>query len=317
MRALRLANALLRATWRSTTRGKPRSSWSGSETFTVHLLQALLQSTVGRGAAVQRATLSEPAQRLPSGVREHEESWGGRRAWRWIPEDAHPTRLVVHFHGGGYVIGSPLENRAYLAVLARLLRVEVVSIAYRLCPEHPHPAAHEDGEAAVRALVDSGVAPGDIVLTGDSAGGGVALGTVYRLRDSGGPTVAGAVLGSPMVDLRAESASYAANAASDYLIRPLVVEWARAMGVADSDPSVSLVLADPTGLPPLRFLAGDAEIFRDDVVACAERAKAAGVDAEVVVGADAVHCWYKSPRLPGPSGGAEHVAAQIRGLYQR
>ena len=145
--------------------------------------------------------------------------------------------MILYLHGGGYCFCSPLTHRGVAAALAREADARAFSLAYRLAPEHPFPAAVDDALAAYRELLDEGVAPERIVVAGDSSGGGLALALLLSLRDAGAPMPAGAVLFSPWTDLAATGASLEANDASDVMLSAVAVRN-RAITLATPPPTI-------------------------------------------------------------------------------
>jgi acetyl esterase/lipase len=190
--------------------------------------------------------------------------------------------VVLYLHGGGYVIGSPRSHRHLAAAVAAAGQASALLLDYRRAPAHPSPAAVDDATAAYRWLLDQGIAPGHIVIGGDSAGGGLTVATLLALRDARLPLPAGGVCISPWVDLTFSGASYRTRAAVDPIVtRPGIDEMARAYFGATSAraPLASPLFADLRGLPPLLIHVGSDEVLLDDAVQLADRAKAAGVDA--------------------------------------
>jgi epsilon-lactone hydrolase len=246
---------------------------------------------------VQRARLEQLSGTalLPRGTTITEQIIGGVRAElvsapargldpRATPGQAPgPTaepRTVVHFHGGGYCLGSARTARSWAAHLSAHAGCRVVLPEYRLAPEYPHPAALEDARAVMQAL--SGQAePGPVVVSGDSAGGGLALALVLSLRDEGQELPAGCILLSPWLDLGRDR-----HAAPDLVRRDVVLNpgWldacARAYAApsAWADGSVSPLRAAHAGLPPLLIQAGTDELLAPDAELLAASASAAGVD---------------------------------------
>src|SRR5918999_977296 len=141
------------------------------------------------------------------------------RPAEWLtPPGARTDAVVLYLHGGGYVIGSPRSHRHLAAAIARAAGASALLLDYRRAPEHPFPAAVEDAVAAYRWLLDRGIAPGRIVVAGDSAGGGLTVAMLLALRDAGAPLPAAGVGISPWVDLTCRHPSYASKAANDPVV---------------------------------------------------------------------------------------------------
>lgn len=214
----------------------------------------------------------------------------------WLrPPGAVAGRVVLYLHGGGYVIGSPRSHRHLAAAIAAAGQASALLLDYRLAPEHPYPAAVDDATAAYRWLVDQGIAPGHIVIGGDSAGGGLTVATLLALRDARLPLPAGGVCISPWVDLTCSGGSYRTKAAVDPIVtRTGVEEMARAYlgSSAARTPLASPLFADLRGLPPLLVHVGSDEVLLDDAVQLADRARSAGVDATLEVWDRMIHVWH-------------------------
>ena len=214
----------------------------------------------------------------------------------WLrPPGAVAGRVVLYLHGGGYVIGSPRSHRHLAAAIASAAAASALLLDYRLAPEHPYPAAVDDATAAYRWLLDQGIAPGRIVIAGDSAGGGLTVATLLALRDARLPRPAGGVCISPWVDLTCGGASYRTKAEADPIVNEAAVgEMARAYlgATAPQTPLASPLFADLRSLPPLLVQVGSDEVLLDDAVQLADRAKAAGVDATLEVWDRMIHVWH-------------------------
>jgi acetyl esterase/lipase len=213
------------------------------------------------------------------------------------------TGGLLYFHGGGYRLGSARAFRGHASYLAAACGTRVVSVDYRLAPEHPFPAALDDAVAAYRWMLDGGADPARLVLGGDSAGGGLAAALLQRLGDDGLPAPAGTVLLSPWADLRLTAPSYTANAATDGLFSLESATEAAAMYLAGhpaTDPLVSPVLADWTGRPPLLVHTSTSEVLRDDALELARAAGAAGVDVRLQEYADQPHVWHYGAAAGAP-----------------
>jgi len=207
----------------------------------------------------------------------------------WLPGG--PT--LLYLHGGGYVVCSPGTHRDFVGRLARGAKIRCLSIDYRLAPEHPFPAAVDDAVAAYRALVANGIDPRRLCIGGDSAGGGLTLATLQRLRDAGDPMPAGAVLISPWVDLTCRGQSVHDNEHTCYLSEPALLKFAAnyVQGADPTNPLISAIHANLRDLPPTLLLTGDAETLYSENMTLARRAREHGVDLTLHVGEGMVHVW--------------------------
>jgi epsilon-lactone hydrolase len=189
---------------------------------------------------------------------------------------------VVHFHGGGYCVGSPAEARDWAAHLSARTECRVVLPEYRLAPEHPYPAAVDDARAVVSAALAEAVS-GTVVVSGDSAGGGLALGAALALRGTsdGASRLAGCMLLSPWLDLTADRAAAPELVRRDVVLSPAWLEacaQAYAPAADWAQPMVSPLRASLGGLPPLLIQCGTDDLLAPDAASLAVRAAAAGVD---------------------------------------
>lgn len=219
--------------------------------------------------------------------------------------------VILYLHGGAYAVGTARTGANLAAPLARRVGVPAVSLEYRLAPEHPFPAAVDDALAAYRELVASGQ---NVVLAGDSAGGGLALATLLAARRAGVQLPAGVVLFSPWTDLTLSGASM--DAENDPLFTRAHLAEPAAQYLGDADPRDELaspLLADLTGLPPLLVQVGSAEILLDDSLRLVARAAAAEVDVSLDVVAGAPHVFqYFAGMLPEADEALDHAAAFLK-----
>jgi len=221
------------------------------------------------------------------------EAGGVPGEWVRAP-NARDDKVVLYFHGGGYVMGSPDTHRTLVYGLSRAAAASCLSLDYRLAPEHPYPAAVDDAVAAYDWLLAQGRKPGDVVLAGDSAGGGLVLATLLQLRENGTPLPAAGICLSPWTDMEGSGASMERNAALDPLVqREGLLHLARLYldGTDPRTPKASPIHADLSGLPPLLVLAGSDETLLDDAIRLAERAGAAGVDVACEEWPKMFHVW--------------------------
>jgi acetyl esterase/lipase len=232
---------------------------------------------------------------LPPDVRRTPTTLAGRPAVVVEPPGDPRPGTILYFHGGSFALGSPGTAMPVTAQLVRRSGVRAVSLDYRLAPEHPFPAAIEDGVAAWRALLDDGVAPTSVVLAGDSAGGGLAVTTTLAARDAGLPVPAGIVAFSPGLDHTRTGRSMTTKDGVDPFFTRTGLERTGALYLAGRDPAQPLaapaVRADLTGLPPTLLQVGTNELLLDDAVRFADRARDAGADVILDVTADVPHVF--------------------------
>ena len=243
-------------------------------------------------AGMEAFTTAAP---LPEGVDFDPVDAGGVPAEWTRGASASDDRVVLYFHGGGYVMGSVATHRGLTAGISRAAGARVLSVDYRLAPEHPYPAAVEDGVAAYRFLREQGVAPGQLAVAGDSAGGGLTIATLLALREAGEPLPACGVCISPWVDLTQGGESMETKADEDPLVGREVLQQMADAYVADGDPrapTASPCFADLAGLPPLLIQVGTAETLLDDARSLADRAKTSGVDVVLEEWDQMIHVWH-------------------------
>ena len=221
----------------------------------------------------------------------------------WVSaEGVSNGRVVLYFHGGGYIIGSPRTHRAMLAHLSHASDARLLALDYRLAPEHPFPAPVEDSVAAHRWLLDEGYDPGRIAVAGDSAGGGLAVSMLVQSRYLGLPLPGAAVCISPWVDMEGLGDSMETRAEADPMVNRenLMVSAKTYLGGADPKaPLAAPLYADLRGLPPMLIQVGDAEVLLDDSTRLAGVAREAGVEVRMDVWDDMIHVWHVfAPILP-------------------
>jgi epsilon-lactone hydrolase len=248
------------------------------------LIATLRQGSLDLGAdvATMRAQLDDLMARIPvAGDVEHTPTTiGGVNAIDVTIRGIETASTILYFHGGVYVIGSAAQTVPLVSDLARRAHAKAVTVDYRLAPEHPYPAAVDDARAAYEGLLAQGVDPGQIALAGESAGGGLAVATLLALRDAGTPLPSRAFLMSPYADLTLSGETILERQASDPILTPegLRLRVPDYVGRADaSDPQISPIFGDLTGLPPLLIQVGSREILLSDALRLAGRAAMANV----------------------------------------
>ncbi len=217
---------------------------------------------------------------------------GGVPALWAEPEGTASSRVLLYFHGGGYCFCSVHSHRKLVGHLAKAARCRVLSVDYRLAPEHPHPAAVCDAVTAYRWLLEQGYEAEDISVGGDSAGGGIAVALLLNIRDERLPLPTCAVLLSPWVDLGMTAESVVTRAEVDVRQDPTGTRWCAEQYLAGSDPqnpSASPLYADLAGLPPLYIQAGDWDTLVDDAHRLAGKARTCGVAARLDLFPEMLH----------------------------
>jgi acetyl esterase/lipase len=203
----------------------------------------------------------------------------GVAARKLVPATARPGHVILYLHGGAYVIGGPASHGKLAAQLGHAARCEVYFVDYRLAPEHPFPAALDDALAAYRWLLAQGLDARRVIVAGDSAGAGLALATALALRERKLPLPGALVLISPWTDLTLGGTSHRSHAQRDPMLR---ASWLAdsaqryAAGRPLTDPLLSPLFADLSGLPPMLVQVGSEEILLSDAEGLAQRAGAAG-----------------------------------------
>jgi len=219
-----------------------------------------------------------------SGVKvERTEVCGLKSEWL-VPNQAPERKVLLYLHGGAYIMGACVTHRQFVSHLARAAGVRTLLPEYRLAPEHPYPAAVEDAVGLYRALLADGYAAEDIVIAGDSAGGGLTMATLLSLRDAGDPLPAAACLLSPWLDLEGTGETMHTNARRDPWFKPEDMRSVASYYCEEHqlrDPLVSPVHGDLSGLPPICIQVGADEILLSDSTRAAEMIKAA--DGEVAI----------------------------------
>jgi monoterpene epsilon-lactone hydrolase len=212
----------------------------------------------------------------------------------WLrPSQAPADKAIFYTHGGGYISGSCNDHRSMVAKLAQSCGIQTLLFDYRLAPEHTYPAALDDALTAYTWLLRQGFSPEQIVIVGESAGGGLALACLLALRDQGQPMPAGAVVLSPETDLKLTGESHRTKARV-CLSPPGMAAVCSKYYTGDNDPGnpyISPLYGDLHGLPPLLMYVGEYETLLDDSTRFAEKATAAGVQVSLTVGEGMVHCY--------------------------
>ena len=239
----------------------------------------------------------------------------------WLrPRAAHPTRVLLYLHGGGYVLGSLNTHRSLVGSLAQRTGLNVLTINYRKAPDHPFPAALDDARRAYRWLLRQGYQPYDIVVGGDSAGGGLALALLLALRDAGETLPAAGIGLSPWTDLNLPITALRRVAREEGLLLEALQmrTWGPlyAHKTPLTHPLLSPAQADLHGLPPLLIQISTAEVLYQDVVKFTRKAQAAGVPVTLQPFEGLVHWWHLFWRVvPEARQALDQVAAFLTDMW--
>lgn len=223
---------------------------------------------------------------------------------------------VLYLHGGGYVYGSLQSHRHLASEIGRAAGARAIALDYRRAPEAPFPAALDDAVAAWRALLELGTPPAQLALAGDSAGGGLAVALMVKLRELGLPQPACCVLLSPWVDMLAAGDSYTTNAARDPVVGRGIINFCARQYVGEEladQPLASPLRADLRGIAPLTIFIGSTETLLDDSVQLARRAGLADVPVRLEIWPGMFHIW---PTYHQMLGEGRRAIAQIGGVMR-
>jgi epsilon-lactone hydrolase len=286
-------------------------------------LEAILrQSAFPAGIDIneQRRLLKElvSAQPLPADVTVTAAALGGVPTAEITIDGIEPRRVVVYFHSGVYVLGDAFQAAGLASQVGRLARAKVISVDYRLAPEHPYPAAVDDALAAYDALLDSGTAPSDIAFAGESAGGGLAVATLVNARDHGLPLPAAAFVMSPYADLTLAGATMDTKRAVDVLMSRENLQSRVPDYTAGQDAALGLIspiFADLSGLPPLIIQAGTHEVLLDDAVRLARQAAIADVQVTLDITPGVPHVFQTFYPILDEAAAALDRAGQLLSAY--
>jgi monoterpene epsilon-lactone hydrolase len=272
------------------------------------------------GVNEQRRLLREAieAQPLPADVTVTAATLGGVPTAEITVDGIEPRHVVLYFHGGVYVMSDAALAAGLASEVGRRTGAKVISVDYRLAPEHPYPAAVDDALAAYEALLQEGAAASDIVFAGDSAGGGLVVATLVNARDHGLPLPAAAFVLSPYVDLTLAGTTMETKRELDPLLRRELLEPRIADYTAGQDaalPLISPIFADLSGLPPLIIQAGSHEVLLDDAVRLTRQAASADVDVTLDITPEVPHVFQAYSSILDEAGAALDRAGQLLSAY--
>jgi acetyl esterase/lipase len=267
------------------------------------------------------ATLRMEQNPLPADLQVVQVDADGVPAEWQIVRGAAEDRVMLYFHGGGWVFGSAYGHRPLTVALGKVTKRGVLSVNYRLAPEHPYPAGLRDCTKAYQWLLRQGFKPSNIIIAGDSAGGNLTLTTILNLRDNGTPLPKGAVCFSPSTTLDTFDPSHGET---DPILADIGAFWwmFAYLGVENpvdsKNPLVSPLLADLHGFPPVLVQATPVEILFEPARQFVERAKAAGVDAILQTWDGMIHVWqlFGLGVFPEAQEAIDKVGEWVKKLYE-
>ena len=286
-------------------------------------LDAILRQSAfpaGLDVAEQRRQLREllSAQPLPAEITVTAAVLGGVPVAEVTVDAIEPRHTVLYFHGGVYVLGDAAQAAGLASQIGRRTRAMVISVDYRLAPEHPYPAAVNDALAAYQALLDHGTAPADIAFAGESAGAGLAIATLVNARDHGLPLPAAALAMSPYADLTLAGTTMDTKRDADPLLSRENLQARIPDYTAGHDPALGLIspiFADLSGLPPLIIQAGTHEVLLDDAIRLAAQAATADVQVTLDITPGVPHVFQAYYPILDEAATALDRAGQLLSAY--
>lgn len=278
----------------------------------------------GRDIGEIRAELDATAKnsKPPEGTQKNFIEIKGMGA-EWItPPNVLSKGVLLYLHGGAYIAGSLRSHSNMVAYFANVIGIRALLIDYRLAPEHPFPAALDDSVAAYCYLLEQGMKPEEIIIGGDSAGGGLTLATLVKLREDKIPLPAAAFGISPWTDLAGTGASVKTHDRKDPWLRGDSVEpggkYYCGEAYSATHPLISPLYADLSGLPPVLLHVGDHEILLDDSVRVADKIRAAGGKVELEVWKGMWHVFHAfADLMPESKNAVEKIGRFARQHLQK
>lgn len=253
--------------------------------------------------------------KIPEGVTIKEQVIDGIKSEWLIPETANPEKVIMYVHGGGYVSGSCNDHRGLIAKFAKYTGIQNLLYEYRLAPEYPFPAALDDSVKVYKWLLAEGFKPENILIAGESAGGGLCLAILLALKEQGIPMPVAAVAISPWTDLTCSSDSYRTR--NKKSLAPLYSWTVFSNHYVGNDkhnnPLISPLFGDLTGLPPIFINSGESDELFEDGEKFYLKAKEAGVDIQFRAGKNMVHCYpVLAPMFKEATEAMNEIVAFIR-----
>jgi acetyl esterase/lipase len=238
-----------------------------------------------------------------------------------IPKGAEERKAILYFHGGCFVMGNAKSHRGIVGNFVNQVGYKALLFNYRLAPEFPAPAAVNDSAAIYRWVLEQGFEPEDVIFAGDSAGAGIEIGTLLKLRDDGVPLPAACVAFSPSLDMTISGESHRTRAKADPCTPKGASETYYDYYVGTGDPKnpyASPLFGDLTGLPPIMIHVGNDEVMRDDSTRFGERADSYGVEIHVRVWKGMFHCFpLLAPMFEEATEAMKQVSSFVRRNMQK
>lgn len=254
--------------------------------------------------------------KYPRFVKKEELKYAGLPAAWFTPEGYGKSKTILYLPGGGYVVGSYNTHRALIARIARASGCRALGVTYRKAPENPYPAAVEDAVAVYKQMVADGFE--NIIIMGDSAGGGLSLALLQIIREQNLQKAAGCVLLSPWTDLTMSGDSIITKKNVDPLITPQLIEIFAKRYYEDTDPTnplISPLFADMTGFPPTLIQVGTNEVLMDDSSRLAQKMSKAGVTVQLEIYNDMMHVWqYLGGIVPEANKAIDEIGEFIKSI---
>ena len=258
--------------------------------------------------------------RVAKDVAIEEAELAGLHAEWYRPPNSLSGKVFLYLHGGAYALGSCDSHRALATRIASAANVDTVLAEYRLAPENPFPAGLDDCVAVYRSLLEKGYAAEDIIIGGDSAGGGLTVATMLQLRHNGVPLPCAAVLLSPFLDVSASGETMKTRAGRDPWFEPENISVVVGHYCPNEDPRnplLSPVFANVAGLPPTLIHVGDDEILLSDSTRFAEKLRGAGVEVELEVFPELWHVFQLFVgAMPESRAAVDKIGAYVRAAFE-
>ena len=273
-----------------------------------------------RGAMEYKGKILQEQHPMSPDIKIESVDAGGVTAEWQISEGVGENKVLLYFHGGGHVLGSPMSSRPYTVQIGKAAHVKVLSVDYALAPEHPFPEGPNDCFTSYKWLLSNGYKPENIIIGGASAGGNMTLATLIKIKEEGITMPRGAIVLSPGIDYTPNSKTILENAPTDCVMADVGVFWwipAYLNGEDPNNPLACPIFADFTGFPSILAQVSTSEMVYDHSTRLVELAKAAGVNAILQEWDDMPHVWqnYGLYDLPEAKEAIDKIGQFINDLF--